>query len=214
MLAAGLAACGQSPAPGAETKTEAAAPADPRADAVAAAVAEQRERFARAPAASTDPASAYQFAFEGLSTPNVPMSAFNGEVVLVVNTASKCGFTPQYEGLQQIYTEYRERGFEVLGVPSGNFREQELGSAEEIREFCTLNFGVTFPMAGKTDVVGDARHPFYRWAEAQLGDSAVPKWNFHKLLIGRDGRIIAAFPTATTPTSDEVRQAINAALGA
>jgi glutathione peroxidase len=89
---------------------------------------------------------------------------------------------------------------------------QEPGSAEEIQEFCTLNYGVTFPMTAKTDVVGDSRHPFYAWAETQLGAPAVPEWNFHKLLLGRDGRLIAAFPTATEPTSEDVRNAIAAAL--
>ena len=133
--------------------------------------------------------------------------------MLVVNTASKCGLTPQYEGLQEIYTEYHARGFEVVGVPSGDFREQELGSSEEIAEFCRLNYGVTFPMAAKTDVVGAHAHPFYKWAETQLGESAVPQWNFHKLLLDREGRLIAAFPSAVTPTSDDVRRAINAALG-
>lgn len=187
---------------------------DARAEAVAAAVAEHQARFGAAPSPGPDASGAHQFVFEGLSTPTVPMTAFEGEAVLVVNTASKCGFTPQYEGLQEIYAEYRERGFSVLGVPSGDFREQELETAEEIREFCTINFGVTFPMAGRTAVTGADAHPFYQWAEAELGEEAVPQWNFHKLLIGRDGRLITAFPTRTSPTSDEVRDAIEAELGA
>jgi len=199
-----------SPAPAPKTGAE----AEQANAVVVAAVAEQRERFASAkPVSEADPATAYQFQFEGLSTPTVPLTAFEGDVLLVVNTASKCGFTPQYEGLQDIYAEYHDQGFEVLGVPANNFNSQEPGTAEEIREFCSINFGVTFPMAGKTDVVGENAHPFYRWAEAQLGDAAVPQWNFHKLLIGRDGRLIAAFPTRTTPTSDEVRAAITQALG-
>lgn len=206
---AALAACSQpAPAPEAETAELASA------DAVAASVAEYQTRFdAAPPVADADRTTAYQFEFEGLSTARVPMTAFEGEVVLVVNTASKCGFTPQYEGLQDIYEEYHPRGFEVVGVPANNFNGQEPGTAEEIRDFCSLNFGVTFPMAGKTDVVGEARHPFYAWSETQLGASAVPGWNFHKLLIGRDGRLIAAFPSTTTPTSDEIRAAIEAALG-
>ena len=140
------------------------------------------------------------------------MAAFQGEVVMVLNTASRCGFTPQYDGLLQIYDEYHAQGFEVVGVPANNFNGQEPGSAEEIQEFCTLNYGVTFPMAAKADVIGDARHPFYAWAEQQIGESAVPRWNFHKILIGRDGRIIAAFPTRTEPTAEEIRTAITAAL--
>ncbi|MBY0567077.1 MAG: glutathione peroxidase [Hyphomonadaceae bacterium] len=182
---------------------------------VTAAVEAQRTRFAAAPPVSdADRATAYQFEFAGLWTDRLPMTAFEGEVVLVVNTASECGFTPQYEGLQAIYDEYQARGFEVVGVPANNFNGQEPGSAEEIQEFCTLNYGVTFPMATKTDVVGEARHPFYAWAEQQLGESAVPGWNFHKLLIGRDGRLIAAFGSSAEPTSDEIRAAIEAALAA
>lgn len=188
--------------------------AEARTAAVTAAVQIYQAQFDTAPnPAQADPATAYQFQFPGLFTDRVPMSAFEGDVIMVVNTASKCGFTPQYEGLQQIYNEYRDRGFVIVGVPANNFMSQEPGNAEDIQEFCTLNYGVTFPMAGKTDVVGEHRHPFYAWAESQLGESAVPQWNFHKLLIGRDGRLIAAFPTRTEPTSEEVRNAINAALG-
>ncbi|MBL8546573.1 MAG: glutathione peroxidase [Hyphomonadaceae bacterium] len=184
-----------------------------RTAAVTAAVEAQRTRFAAAPdPAQADRATAYQFAFNGLWADHVPMTAFEGEVVMVVNTASRCGFTPQYEGLQQIYDEYHGQGFEIVGVPANNFMGQEPGSAEEIQEFCTLNYGVTFPMAAKTDVVGATRHPFYAWAEQGLGGAAVPQWNFHKILIGRDGRLIAAFPTRTEPTSDEVRNAITTAL--
>jgi glutathione peroxidase len=204
-----LAACNRAPpAPSAEIS-------EARRAAVTAAVQEQRSRFAAAPdPAAADPATAYQFVFDGLWTERVPMTAFEGDVVLVVNTASRCGYTPQYEGLQAIYDEYHARGFEIVGVPANNFMGQEPGSAEEIQEFCTLNYGVTFPMTAKTDVVGEERHPFYAWAETQLGAPAVPEWNFHKLLLARDGRLIAAFPTATEPTSEEVRAAIAAALAA
>ena len=197
-----------------------AAPAAPapeisaeRTAAVTAAVEEQRVKFAAAPdPAQADHATAYQFSFNGLWTDRVPMTAFEGDVVMVVNTASRCGFTPQYEGLQQIYDEYHAQGFDIVGVPANNFMGQEPGSDAEIQEFCTLNYGVTFPMAAKTDVVGDTRHPFYAWAEQQIGASAVPQWNFHKILIGRDGHIIAAFPSDTEPTAAEIRTAITTAL--
>jgi glutathione peroxidase len=204
-----LAACNRAPpAPSAEVSAE-------RAELVRTAVAEQRTRFAAAPdPAQADHATAYQFQFDGLWAEHVPMTAFEGEVVMVVNTASRCGFTPQYEGLQQIYDEYHAQGFEIVGVPANNFAGQEPGSAEQIQQFCTLNYGVTFPMAAKTDVVGEHRHPFYAWAETQLGEAAVPQWNFHKLLLGRDGHLIAAFPTRTEPTSDDVRHAITQALAA
>lgn len=209
VLAAALALAACSPA------VEAPAPeiSAERTAAVTAAVEAQRVRFAAAPdPAAADHATAYQFSFPGLWSDQVPMTAFEGEVVMVVNTASRCGFTPQYEGLQAIYDEYHGQGFEIVGVPANNFMGQEPGSTEEIQEFCTLNYGVTFPMAAKTEVVGDTRHPFFAWAEQQIGESAVPQWNFHKILIGRDGRVIAAFPTRTEPTSDEVRAAIIAAL--
>jgi len=185
-----------------------------RSAAVMASLQVQRQRFDAAPApTAADSQTAYQFNFEGLMLPHVPMTAFRGEVVLVVNTASKCGFTPQYAGLQQIYNEYHARGFEIVGVPSNDFGGQEPGSAQEIQQFCQLNFGVTFPMAAKGDVIGNNRLPFYAWAQDRLGDSAIPRWNFHKILIGRDGRAIAAFPSAVTPMSDQLRTAINAALG-
>lgn len=202
-----LVACNRAPPP------PSAEVADQRAQAVAAAVQEQTQRFAAAPAATpADSATVYQFTFDGLMTDHVPMTAFRGEVVLVVNTASRCGFTPQYEGLQQIFTEYHGRGFEIVGVPSNDFAGQEPGSSAEIAEFCRLNFGVTFPMAAKVDVIGENAHPFYKWAHAGLGDAAVPAWNFHKILIGRDGRLIAAWPSAVTPTSEELRRAIETAL--
>jgi glutathione peroxidase len=203
-----LAACSRAPAP------PAADVAAERSAAVAAAVQQMETRFAAAPdPAQADRATAYQFTFDGLFTDRVPMTAFEGDVVMVVNTASRCGFTPQYEGLQAIYDEYHARGFDIVGVPANNFMGQEPGSAEEIREFCSLNYGVTFPMAAKTDVIGEQRHPFYAWAETQIGEAAVPQWNFHKILIGRDGHVIRAFDTRTEPTSEDVRNAINAALG-
>ena len=214
-LIAALAACDRAE-PAVETETAQAEEQElaPTA-AVNAAVAEHQALFAAAPPVEQAPeGTAYRFAFDGLSTPSLPMTAFEGDVVLVVNTASKCGFTPQYEGLQTLYEEYGAQGFAVVGVPSGDFRDQELETAEDIREFCTLNFGVTFPMAGRTRVTGDDAHPFYQWARAEMGDEAVPGWNFHKLLIDRQGRLIAAFPSATEPTADEVRAAVEGALSA
>lgn len=184
-------------------------------EAVNAAVAEHQALFAAAPPVDQAPeGTAWRFAFEGMSTPSVPLTAFEGDVILVVNTASKCGYTPQYEGLQTLYEEYGPRGFAVVGVPSGDFRDQELETAEDIREFCTLNFGVTFPMAGRTHVTGADAHPFYQWTRTQMGEAAAPAWNFHKLLIDRQGRLIAAFPSATEPTSAEIRAAVENALSA
>ncbi len=154
----------------------------------------------------------YPISMSGLLGGEVPMSAFQGKAVLVVNTASKCGYTPQYEGLQSLYEAKKDEGLVVVGVPSGDFMGQEYSDAEEIAEFCTLNFGVTFPMTAKDHVKGKNANAFYQWAEAQLGEDAVPKWNFHKVLIGKDGKAVAAFPTKTDPNAPELTQAIDAAL--
>lgn len=134
------------------------------------------------------------------------------KVVLVVNTASFCGYTPQYEGLQALWERYRDRGLVVLGIPSNDFGEQEPGSATEIKAFCEVNFKVTFPLTTKQKVRGAGAHPLYRWAAAEGGMLATPRWNFHKLLVGRDGRLIGAFPSAVEPTSAQLTQAIERAL--
>ena len=158
--------------------------------------------------------TAWDFRLTAIDGEPMPMSKFKGQVVLLVNSASKCGYTPQYEGLQKIHTEYLARGFTVLAVPSGDFLGQELASNKEISGFCQTKFGIKFPMAEKGHVVGPEAIPLYRWAAARLGADNTPKWNFHKYLIGRDGRLIAAFPTKTEPTDPAVRTAIEAALKA
>jgi glutathione peroxidase len=137
--------------------------------------------------------------------------AYEGRVVLVVNTASKCGNTPQYDGLEKLYTEYGDDGLVVLGFPSNDFMGQEPGTEDEIEEFCRLTYGVEFPMFEKTTVKGDAAHPFYR----QLADvsGTYPTWNFHKYLIGRNGEYVAEFSPRTKPYDDRVVGAIEAALG-
>jgi glutathione peroxidase len=142
----------------------------------------------------------------------LPMKKFAGQVVLLVNTASFCGYTPQYDGLQKLQTSYAPKGFTVIGVPSGNFLGQEYGSNKEISGFCQTKFGIKFPLAEKSDVVGAKALPIYRWAAAVLGPENRPKWNFHKYLIGRDGRLIAAFGSKTAPDDPAVRSAIEAAL--
>jgi len=142
----------------------------------------------------------------------LPMKAFAGQVVLLVNTASFCGYTPQYDGLQKLQTSYAPKGFTVIGVPSGNFLGQEYGSNKEISGFCKTKFGIKFPLAEKSDVVGARALPIYRWAAAMLGADNTPKWNFHKYLIGRDGRLITAFGSKIAPDDPAVRSAIEAAL--
>jgi glutathione peroxidase len=136
--------------------------------------------------------------------------AYAGKVVLVVNTASKCGFTPQYEGLEALYREYGPRGLVVLGFPSNDFANQEPGTEAEIGKFCRSTFGVQFPMFEKTVVRGDSAHPFFRHLAQTSGD--VPDWNFHKYLLDRSGRVVRSFGPLTTPTSEKLRSAIEALL--
>jgi glutathione peroxidase len=137
--------------------------------------------------------------------------AFEGKVLLVVNTASKCGFTPQYEGLEALHQTYAERGFAVLGFPSNDFMGQEPGSEEEIAEFCTLTYGVRFPMFQKIEVTGDSAHPFYQ-ALTTAAEGQAPGWNFHKYLIGRDGRLDASFGTRVPPDDADLVARIEALL--
>lgn len=137
---------------------------------------------------------------------------FQGKVVLVVNTASMCGFTGQYEDLQALWQRYKGRDFVVLGVPSNDFGGQEPGSSAQIKSFCQLNYGVDFPLLEKQVVTGSGAHPLYRWAAAATGPAGVPRWNFHKLLIGRDGRLVTWFATPVKPTDPEVLKRVDAAL--
>ena len=152
--------------------------------------------------------NAYDFSFTSIDGAPLPLASFKGKPVLVVNTASKCGLTPQYEGLEALYRDYRDKGLVVLGVPCNQFAGQEPGTESEIQEFCALNFHVDFPMTAKTDVKDAARHPFYAWAEEALGESAVPVWNFHKILIGPEGEAVAAFGPRTDPLDPEIAQVV------
>lgn len=160
----------------------------------------------------TDKGSAYDFTFKTIKGEPLPLTQFQGKAVLVVNTASKCGLTPQYEGLESLYKDMRDEGLVVLGVPCNQFMGQEPGSEAEIAEFCETRFNVDFPMTSKVDVKGEGAHPFYKWAKERLGDEAEPVWNFHKILIGKDGQPVRAFGPRTEPKDDEVKQAIAAAL--
>jgi len=153
---------------------------------------------------------AYDYEFKTLMDGGqpLPLSQFRGKVILVVNTASHCGFTKQYDGLQQLYDRYKDQGFVIIGIPSNDFGSQEPGSSEEISSFCKKNFGVTFPMAGKEGVSGDAAHPFYRWAREKVGFLGAPKWNFHKYLIDRNGNLVDYFNSNTSPNSSAISKAI------
>jgi len=156
--------------------------------------------------------SAHRFAFTSIEGEPMPLSTFAGKVLLVVNTASRCGFTPQYEGLQALWERYKDQGLVVIGVPSGDFGGQELASSSDIKEFCEVNFSIDFPLTEKSAVAGDDAHPFYAWAATELGSGARPRWNFHKYLVARDGRLIDWFSTATGPSSPRIKNAIEAAL--
>ena len=156
--------------------------------------------------------TAHDFEFTAIEGGPLPMAAFEGKVLLVVNTASRCGFTRQYGGLQAVWERYRGKGLVVLGVPSNDFGNQEPGTETKIKEFCEVNFNVDFPMTTKVRVKGDGAHPFYRWAADELGPAAQPRWNFHKYLIAPDGRLVAWFASPTSPTSEKVRRAIEAHL--
>ena len=156
--------------------------------------------------------NAYDFDFKALDGSPLPLTTFKDKVVLVVNVASKCGLTPQYEGLEALYKDLKDKGLVVLGVPSNQFAGQEPGTSEDIQTFCSTTYGIDFPMTEKVDVKGENAHPFYKWAKDQLGEPAEPVWNFHKLLIGKDGKALQAFGPRTEPLDDEVTGAIKAAL--
>ena len=130
-------------------------------------------------------------------TPESLCQRFEGQVLLIVNTASKCGFTPQYEGLEALHAKYKDQGFSVVGFPSNDFMGQEPGTEAEIKEFCTLTYGVKFPMFEKTSVKGDAAHALYKELKAATGEE--PGWNFHKYLVDRNGQVIKSFGTRTKP---------------
>lgn len=142
----------------------------------------------------------------------MPLSQFAGKAVLVVNTASRCGYTPQYEGLQALWSDYKESGLVVIGVPSNDFGGQEPGTEAEVKTFCEINYGVDFPLTSKTAVVGTGRHPFYAMAEDALGEAARPKWNFHKILLDTTGTPVAAFPSSVKPRDAELISAIDGIL--
>ena len=165
-------------------------------------------------AMAADAGSAHQFNFVSIDGKPMSMADFKGKTVLVVNTASQCGYTPQYSALEAVYKKYKDKGLVVLGVPSNDFGGQEPGSNAEIKKFCEGNYDVDFPLTTKYDVKGPDAHPFYKWAEAVGGTPAVPAWNFHKLLIDAKGNLVAEFPTKTKPDASDVEKAIEASLAA
>ena len=162
--------------------------------------------FAETPAMSK--MTAYVFLFPAIEGGEIRLADYSGKPILVVNTASQCGYTPQYAGLQQLWTRFHDRGLMIVGVPSNDFGNQEPGTAADIMETANHQFGVSFPLAAKVDVKGPSAHPFYKWAAAER-PLETPRWNFHKYLIGRDGGIVAVFPSAVEPTDPRVVAAID-----
>ena len=167
-------------------------------------------RLAQATAMSSR-VTAYAFTFKGLDGKEILLSSYAGHPILVVNTASLCGYTPQYTGLQALWTQYRDMGLMVLGVPSNDFGGQEPGGKSEIEQTAQGDYHVTFPLTEKAVVKGAGAHPFYRWA-AQERPFDAPRWNFHKYLVGRDGRLKAAFTSAVEPSDPKLIAAIEQEL--
>ena len=142
----------------------------------------------------------------------IDLSEYKGKTILVVNVASKCGFTKQYSGLQTLYEKYKEKSFVIIGVPSNQFGGQEPGSNDEIKNFCQTNFNITFPITDKVDVKGKNAHSIYKWAKENHGNSTVPKWNFHKILINKEGKIHDTFNSFVDPLSDKIKKNIELIL--
>ena len=146
----------------------------------------------------------FDFKINSINGDELDLSTFNGKTILLVNVASKCGFTKQYDDLQKLYDDFKDKGLVVVGVPTNQFGGQEPGSETEIKNFCETNFNISFPMTSKYDVKGDNAHPIYLWAKDTYGKSTVPKWNFHKILINKQGKIDDTFASFTAPMSKKI----------
>ena len=145
---------------------------------------------------------AYDYTFNSIDGSKIELKDFKDKVIVVVNVASRCGYTPQYDGLQKLWVDYETKNLVVIGVPTNNFK-QEPGTNKEIKNFCETNFGINFPMTEKIDVIGKNAHPFYKWAKENHGIGAIPKWNFHKIIVGKNGKILDTFASFTKPTSSK-----------
>ena len=154
---------------------------------------------------------ATDFSFKDTDGNIINLSDYKNKVILIVNVASRCGFTNQYKDLQSLWTEYKEKDLIVIGVPSNNFR-QEPGSNKEIKNFCQTTFGIDFPITEKIDVIGNNSHPFFVWAKKNYGTGAIPKWNFHKIIVGKNGKIVNTFSSLTNPGSSKFVSSIEKEL--
>ena len=155
---------------------------------------------------------AHGFVFTSIDGAQLPLSEFSGKALLLVNTASLCGFTKQYNALQTLWERYEDKGLIILGVPSNDFGQQEPGTKEEIKNFCKVNFNITFPMTSKEHVKGPSAHPFYKWAFSTLGSIAKPRWNFHKYLIDPNGKLVDWFSSPTSPLSNRLIESVESVL--
>ena len=154
----------------------------------------------------------FDFKINSINGEELDLSSFKGKTILLVNVASKCGFTKQYDDLQKLYDDFKEKGLIVIGIPTNQFGGQEPGSEKEIKNFCETNFNITFPMTSKYEVKGANAHPIYIWAKDTFGKSTVPKWNFHKILINKNGKIEDTFASFTGPLSNKVVKKIEQIL--
>jgi len=143
---------------------------------------------------------AHEFSFKSIDGSEINLQNYKGNVLVVVNVASRCGFTNQYEDLQNLWSNYKDKNLVVIGIPTNNFK-QEPGSNKDIKDFCETNFNIDFPMTEKMDVIGGNAHPFFKWTKENHGRSAIPKWNFHKIIIGKDGKVADTFTSITKPSS-------------
>ena len=155
---------------------------------------------------------AYDFKFNDLDGSELSLKNYKNKSIVVINVASNCGFTKQYDDMQTLWERYESKGLIVIGVPSNDFGRQEPGSNNEIKNFCEAKFGITFPMTEKIEVKGDNAHPFYKWAKDNFGKSAVPKWNFHKIIIDKNGKIFDTFSSITNPISKKFIVAVEKSL--
>ena len=154
----------------------------------------------------------YDFQLEAITGEKINLDKYKGKAVLLVNVASNCGFTKQYNELQNLWEMYKERNLVVIGVPSNQFGGQEPGSNSEIKNFCEINFNINFPLTSKYDVKGDNAHAIYKWAKETFGNSAIPKWNFHKILINKNGIVHDTFASFTNPMSKKILNALEKIL--
>ena len=154
---------------------------------------------------------AYEFNFNSIEGGQIKLNDYKDKVIVVVNVASRCGFTSQYEDLQALWSNYKNKNLVVIGVPTNNFK-QEPGSNKEIKDFCEANFNINFPMSEKVDVIGNNAHPFFKWAKNNHGKSAIPKWNFHKIIIGKNGKVADTFSSITNPSSKKFLSSIENAI--